>query len=186
MPADMVVNAMLVAMVAHAGQPSDEIPIYHVGSSVSNPVNYQNLCDYMFRYFTAKPWINKDGKPVKVGKFIIWNSMESFHRYIFIRYLLPLKGLGFLSDVLCKYFQQTHDDLSKKIRVLMRLAELYRVYLFFHGIFDNMNSVKLLAAARQGLEKKEMDLFEFDPKMIDWEDYFMNIHLPAVVKYLLK
>ncbi|KAH9699830.1 Fatty acyl-CoA reductase 3 [Citrus sinensis] len=36
-PVDMVVNAMIVAMVAHAKQPSDA-NIYHVGSSLRNPV----------------------------------------------------------------------------------------------------------------------------------------------------
>jgi hypothetical protein len=46
----MVVNAMLVAMVAHANQPGDVV--YHVGSSVRNPVTYLNLQDYGFNYFT--------------------------------------------------------------------------------------------------------------------------------------
>lgn len=85
----MVVNAMLVAMVAHVNQPSDII--YHVGSSVKNPVRYLNLRDYGLRYFTAKPWIDKDGTPVKVGKITILSNMASFRRYMFIRYLLPLK-----------------------------------------------------------------------------------------------
>ena len=88
-PADIVVNAMLVAMMAHANQPSDII--YHVGSSVSNPIRYLNLVDYSLRYFTAKPWINKDGKPIKVGKVTILSNMASFRRYMFIRYLLLLK-----------------------------------------------------------------------------------------------
>jgi hypothetical protein len=29
-------------------------------------------------------------------------------------------------------------------------------------------------------------LFYFDPKVINWDDYFLNIHLPGVVKYILK
>lgn len=97
-PADMVVNAILVAMVAHADHPNDTI--YHVGSSVRNPVRYQNLQDYGLQYFTAKPWINKDGKPIKVGKITMLNSMSSFRRYMFIRYLLLLKVIFYLL-VLC-------------------------------------------------------------------------------------
>jgi len=50
--------------------------------------------------------------------------------------------------------------------------------------FDNMNAEKLQIAARQS--GVEMDLFYFDPKMIDWEDYFMNIHIPGIVKYSFK
>ncbi|KAJ1390241.1 hypothetical protein SESBI_37603 [Sesbania bispinosa] len=90
-PADMVVNAMLVAMVAHANQPSDVI--YHVGSSVRNPVRYSNLQDYALGYFTAKPWINKDGTAVKVGRVTVLTDMDSFRRYMFIRYMILLKVL---------------------------------------------------------------------------------------------
>jgi len=88
-PADMVVNAILVSMVAHANQPSDII--YHVGSSVANPVRYLNFRDYSVRYFREKPWINKEGKPVKVGKVTILSNIDSFYRYMYIRYQLPLK-----------------------------------------------------------------------------------------------
>ncbi|KAK2424199.1 fatty acyl-CoA reductase [Trifolium repens] len=65
-PADMVVNAMLVAMVAHANQLGDAV--FHVGSSVRNPMKYLNLQDYAFKYFKTKPWINKDGKTVHYKK----------------------------------------------------------------------------------------------------------------------
>jgi alcohol-forming fatty acyl-CoA reductase len=88
-PADMVVNAILVAMVGHAKQPSDAI--YQVGSSSRNPLRYGNLQDYGYHYFTRKPWINKDGKAVKVGKVTVLDSMASFHRYMNIHYVLPLK-----------------------------------------------------------------------------------------------
>ena len=89
-PADMVVNAMIVAIIAHAShQPSEAI--YHVGSSMRNPLKYCHLQDYGFRYFSKKPWINKDGKPVIVGKVRVMDSMASFHRYMALRYLLLLK-----------------------------------------------------------------------------------------------
>ncbi|KAK7263379.1 hypothetical protein RJT34_30968 [Clitoria ternatea] len=89
---DTVVNAILVAMVAHAKHPSSDA-IYHDSSStVTRPLRYKNLQDYGFRYFTAKPWINKDGKPVKVSKVTVLSNMDSFRRYMFIRYLLLLKA----------------------------------------------------------------------------------------------
>lgn len=90
-PADLVVNAMIVAIAAHANQPSSENVIYQVGSSVRNPLRYSNLQDYGFRYFTKKPWINKDGKPVKVRKVLVLGDMASFRRYMSVRYLLFLK-----------------------------------------------------------------------------------------------
>lgn len=104
-PADMVVNAMMVAMAANANQPcypdDDQIAIYQVGSSVSNPIRFTCIQDYGLRYFTSNPWIGKDGKPIKVGKVTVLSSMDSFHRYMAIHYLLPLKVClhGLLSRV---------------------------------------------------------------------------------------
>lgn len=86
----MVVNAMIVAMVAHAKQPSD-VNIYQEGSSLRNPVSLGSILDYNFDYFQKKPWINKHGKPVKASKVIFLSNIASFNRYIQIRYLLPLK-----------------------------------------------------------------------------------------------
>lgn len=62
-PADMVVNAMIVAMVAHAKQ-SSYVNIYQAGSSSRNPVTFMNNLDYSFDYFTKMPWIDNNGKPV--------------------------------------------------------------------------------------------------------------------------
>ncbi|XP_020204094.1 fatty acyl-CoA reductase 3-like isoform X1 [Cajanus cajan] len=183
-PADMVVNAMIVAMVAHAKEPSLSDIIYHVGSSTVNSVRYLNLRDYSLKYFTEKPWINKDGKPVKVGKVNILSNMASFRRYMYIRYLLPLKGLEVVNAASCHYFEEMCVDFNRKIRTVMRLVEIYKPYLFFNGLFDNRNSEKLLSLARKG--GAETEIFYFDPKIIDWEDYFMNVHIPGIIKYAVK
>ncbi|KAI4313501.1 hypothetical protein L6164_026476 [Bauhinia variegata] len=181
MPADMVVNAIIVAMVANANQCYDNI--YHVGSSKRNPLRYMNLLDYGYKYFTEKPYMDKDGTPIKVGR-VTFLDMASFQRYMFIHFLLPLKGLKLLNTIFCQYFQKMYRDNNRKIQIAMRLVNLYRPYLFFSGIFDDMNMKELQMAAMQG--GVEMDLFYFDPKMIDWEDYFVNIHVPGTVKYLFK
>ncbi|KAL6276411.1 hypothetical protein ACE6H2_020012 [Prunus campanulata] len=63
-PVDMVVHSMVVAMVANANKSSSII--YHVGSSLRNPINFLNIHSFVFRYCTEKPWIGKDGKRAKV------------------------------------------------------------------------------------------------------------------------
>ena len=50
--------------------------------------------------------------------------------------------------------------------------------------FDDINTEKLRVAARQG--GTETDLFYFDPRVIDWDDYFMNTHIPGIVKCIFK
>ncbi|XP_060173750.1 fatty acyl-CoA reductase 3-like isoform X2 [Lycium barbarum] len=182
-PADMVVNAMIVSMVAHADQRGSQI-IYHVGTSVSNPVEFTLIQDCAFHYFKEHPWIDKQGKPVIVSKVNVLSSMDSFHRYMVLHYLLPLKGLEIVNTVLCQFFQAKYLELHRKIKFVMRLLDLYGPYLFFKGIYDDMNTEKLRRAAKEaGIE---MDAFNFNPKSINWEDYFLNTHIPGVVKYVFK
>lgn len=47
-----------------------------------------------------------------------------------------------------------------------------------------MNTEKLRLLLKES--GAEADLFYFDPKSIDWDDYFMNTHIPGVVKYVFK
>jgi fatty acyl-CoA reductase len=118
----MVVNAIIVAMVAHANQPSDDHVIYHVGSSVRNPITYRYFKEYNFKYFTEKPWINKDGKPVKVGKVTVFSNLASFKRYMFIRYLLPLKVLNYF-----KFLISTIHISSKYVSGITLTYSIYMV-----------------------------------------------------------
>ena len=55
---------------------------------------------------------------------------------------------------------------------------------FFAYSYDDMNIEKLRMAMREN--KVETDVFYFDPKIINWEDYFINTHIPGVVKYVFK
>ncbi|KAK6119897.1 hypothetical protein DH2020_046371 [Rehmannia glutinosa] len=179
-PADMVVNAMMVSMAANADEPTETI--YHVGSSMSNPVLYRRCQEYGLRFFTERPWINKDGKSVIVRKGTELGTVDTVRRYMDIHYLIPLKILSLLNRASCHYFQGTYLGLARKVKFLMRLVELFSPYVFFKGVFDDMNTEKL----RRALEEScgiENDMFFFDPKCIKWDDYFMYTHIAGVVKY---
>ncbi|XP_047972725.1 fatty acyl-CoA reductase 3-like [Salvia hispanica] len=181
-PADMVVNAIIVAMVAHADQANESV--YHVGSSMSNPVKSAWLQSYGQRHFTSHPWIDSNGSPVVVGNVTVFNTMKSFQRYMTLRYLLPLKGLQILNTACCQYFQKRYLEQSRKIKFVLRLIDLYAPYLFFKAFYDDMNTEKLRRAVDEsGLET---EMFYFDPKIINWDDYFMNTHIPGIVKRVFK
>ncbi|XP_024985999.1 alcohol-forming fatty acyl-CoA reductase-like [Cynara cardunculus var. scolymus] len=177
-PADMVVNAMIATITAHANQTFSET-IYHVGSSVSNPLKFTTIqrCGYL--YFTEHPWIEKDGKPVIVGQVRVLSSMASFHRYITLHYFLPLQVLKFVNLVFCQAFGGTYKNLKRKINFVLRLVDLYKPYLFTKSFYDDMNTEKLRRAVKGSGEEDNM--FYFDPTIIDWDEYFQHIHLPGVV-----
>lgn len=77
-----------MTMLVHSNKFHNEV-IYHVGSSFSNPKKYCEIHYYAQLYFTRTPWINRDGKDVKVSELTILSSMASFRKYMFFSYMLP-------------------------------------------------------------------------------------------------
>ncbi|KAL5719570.1 alcohol-forming fatty acyl-CoA reductase [Ranunculus cassubicifolius] len=89
-----------------------------------------------------------------------------------------------LNVICCKYFDHKCKDMNRKISLVVSLVELYAPYIYFKGIFDDLNTERLRIAMEPN--KVDADTFYFDPRSIDWDDYFINIHLPGVLKYNLK
>ncbi|KAL2511103.1 putative fatty acyl-CoA reductase 4 [Abeliophyllum distichum] len=178
-PGDMVVNSMVVAMAVHSNQPSHRL-IYHIGSSRTNPLKYARMRLLMYSFLTKNPLLDKGGNPIRVEKAKILETMTSFHRYIAIRYLPFIKMLKLANMILCNHFESLHANARRRINHSVRLAELYKPYLFFQGIFDDSNAENLRTTIRGS------EAFNFDPECIQWEDYFMNTHFSGIIKYVLK
>ncbi|XP_059314843.1 fatty acyl-CoA reductase 1-like [Lycium ferocissimum] len=182
-PGDMVVNAILAAIIAHTGNQynSSQGLIYHISSSRRNPLKSSDIRLFLFNYFTKNPWINKDGNIIKVGMPTLFNSMDSFRKYISTYYWPLLKILELANLLSWRSFDKTYKDTKRKIDMAIRLAELYKPYLLFHGSFDDANTEGLRMAMK---ECNMDDVLNFDPSCIIWEDYFMKTHLPGAVKHI--
>ncbi|GAY69154.1 hypothetical protein CUMW_269820 [Citrus unshiu] len=87
-------------------------------------------------------------------------------------------------SVLCRRFDDICNELNRRLKLVMVLVNLYKPYMFFQGIFDDTNSEKLRRAMRES--GMELDSFNFDPKSIDWEDYFLNVRIPGLLIYVVK
>ncbi|RWW01847.1 hypothetical protein GW17_00035097 [Ensete ventricosum] len=88
-PGDMVVNAMMATMASHAKQQAEFI--YHMGSSVRNPVSYATLEHCGFRYFLANPRVRRDGSVIQTRRLPFIKSMVFFRVFMTLRYKLPLE-----------------------------------------------------------------------------------------------
>lgn len=51
--------------------------------------------------------------------------------------------------------------------------------------FDDTNAERLRKDI-QNKDTKTEALFFMDPKAINWEDYFMHVHLPGLVKHVIR
>ena len=78
-------------------------------------------------------------------------------------------------------FSRLYADLDRKYRFVMRLVDLYGPFALFRGIFDDANVERL----RMAMPVADRVEFNFDPKTVDWDDYFYKIHIPGVMKYVL-
>ncbi|KAJ1265242.1 hypothetical protein BS78_08G064100 [Paspalum vaginatum] len=185
-PGDMVVNAMMVAMAAHSEEQAQRI--YHLTSSLRNPAPYAVLAKSGHRYFLHNPPRSAAGKTPAVGlsRMRFFRTLPGFRAYMAVRFRLPLEALRLLNVALCGAFSRRYDELSRRYRYVMHLAELYAPYALFKGRFDDTNTETLRAV----MADKEQDYsssgyhFGFDPKCIDWDDYFYRVHIPGVFKYL--
>ncbi|CAA3020498.1 Hypothetical predicted protein [Olea europaea subsp. europaea] len=166
---DMVVNSMLVAMAMHTNQPSHRL-IHHIGSSLRNPLKYEDMRWLMYNYLIKNPLLDTGGKPIKVKKGKILETTASFHRYIAIRYLPFVQMLKLVNMILCNHFRNLHANARRRIDYPIRLAEL----------FDDTTTENLRTTIRGS------EVFNFDPKCIQWDEYFMNTHFPGITKYALK
>ncbi|XP_062199493.1 probable fatty acyl-CoA reductase 4 [Phragmites australis] len=182
-PGDMVVNAMMAATVAHASpERRGQQTVYHATSSLRNPAPYAVLYRTGFRYFSEHPRVGKNGEPVRARKVHFFSTIAAFHLYMVVKYKLPLELLHLLNLLCCGLFSHLYNDLNRKYRFVMHLVDLYGPFALYKGCFDDANMEKL----RLAMAVEDSVAFNVDPKSIDWDDYFYKIHIPGVMKYVLK
>ena len=73
--------------------------------------------------------------------------------------------------------------LAKAERELNRaekLIELYEPFILHNEHVFECENARMLSAALSGEEK---ELFDFEPRQIDWWDYWINVHIPALRRW---
>ncbi|EAZ07989.1 hypothetical protein OsI_30251 [Oryza sativa Indica Group] len=186
-PGDMVVNAMMAAAVAHSGEAGQERPaVYHVSSSLRNPAAYSVLYEAGRRHFTEKPRVGKRGEVIPTKEMHFFKTIASFQVYMLVKYRLPLEILHLVNLLLCGLFSRLYSNLARQYRYVMHLVDVYGPFAFFKGCFDDINLERLRQRMGKSRNPQDDEMFNFDPKTIDWEDYFYRIHIPGVLKYILK
>ncbi|KAJ1269631.1 hypothetical protein BS78_07G226400 [Paspalum vaginatum] len=189
-PGDMVVNSMLAAIVAHSRSRSEEeaatttTVYYQPTSSLRNPVTYGVLYRSGSRHFKEHPRVRANGEVIPNTEMRIFSTIPRFRLYMVLSYKLPLELLHVANLLLCGLFSQLYNDSNRKYKYVMNLVDVYGPFAFFKGCFDDSNLERLRST--MVMKTPEDDMFNFDPKSIDWDDYFYRIHIPGVIKYVCK
>ncbi|KAJ4971515.1 hypothetical protein NE237_004614 [Protea cynaroides] len=180
-PVDMVVNATLAAMAKHGAAGKPEMNIYHIASSVVNPLVFQDLARFMYEHFSSSPYMDSKGRPIHVPKMKFFNSLDDFSSHIWRDTIQKSEQVAAAAS---------NGKLSRKLEIACKkameqakyLANIYQPYTFYGGRFDNTNTQKLM----EELSDEERRSFGFDVKSIDWQDYVSNIHIPGLRRHVMK
>ncbi|KAI3990946.1 hypothetical protein MKX01_026130 [Papaver californicum] len=166
-PGDMVVNAIIVAMVNHTKSifsHDDGDIIYHIGNSKHRePTKIVQLLEYAYEYFCKNPWMG--GGTYEIVRPVFFPTMSSFEEHICNNYV---------------------DSRKQEVQFLKRLAEIFEPYVFSKTTFDTSATDRLRMWTNAYYGPGETDIFDFDPKHINWKDYMVNVHVPGLIKYVVK
>ncbi|HIA03715.1 MAG TPA: hypothetical protein EYN66_17715, partial [Myxococcales bacterium] len=184
-PVDMVCNAMFIT--------ASELlldcykPVYHCGSSHHNQINFLRATDLTslgarrrlrehgenaLERVVLSRW---DSKPAPAGHLLSTKNMGR-----------AAKGLGNLLRSLpaglpsgirkqADKMADGADSAAKQFKQVHEVLELFKPF-----IHDNHYVFECDALMEKQVEEEE---FQFDPKAINWRDYWLNIHMPGMRRW---
>jgi len=128
----MVVNATLAAMAKHGQRRDPGMHIYHIASSIVNPLVFEDLARLLYEHFTASPGIDSKGKPVAVPRMKLFSDMDEFSSYI--RDDAIQRGGKVLNGPSHKKLSQRLKNIfMKSVEQAKYLANIYEPYTFYGG-----------------------------------------------------
>eukprot|EP00793_Prasinoderma_coloniale_P003374 PRCOL_00006610-RA len=169
--------------VAQGPPPADRPPVFHVATSVANPLGIEQFVEHASRHFAEHPMADpKTGEPIRVDPMAIYPDERSFLRDSWLRYQLPLKLASLLPWRDARKDSRRAAVLQKVFDQLAYLASIYASYTFYAGRFDAARTRELY----EGLDDEERELFGFDARAIDWGEYMGGTHPAGLRKFVLK
>lgn len=181
-PVDLVVAAT-IAVAARGPANDDGSPdVTQVASGGTNPLRYRRLVDTVQRYFTENPVYDRDGAPIVVpewtfpGRGRVQKQLETAQNLMDkaekVLHALPLRGK---QAELSARLEETRADIDRAATYV----ELYGKYVECEAVYG----VDKLLALFESLPAADQAEFGFDPRVIDWDAYAYDIHLPSVVEH---
>src|SRR5882672_5188572 len=177
-PVDMVTRGM--TLIAAALVQRNHARLYQLATSAINPVNMARSIEltglaHRKHYKTQQGiehWLKVKFETIPVSK----------QRYE--RLSIPMqKAVVSRINKVATSLNMSKPPLAKTERDLVRaekLIELYEPFILHNEHVFECENARLLSAALSSEEKK---MFDFSPETIDWWDYWINIHIPALRRW---
>lgn len=131
----MVVNATLAAMAKHGVVGKAGMNIYHIASSVTNPLVIQELATLLFEHFEAFPYMDSKGRPIHVQHMKLFHSMDDFSSHI-LTDSVQRREQAAAAGLPEKLSQRLENVYRKSVEQVKHLANIYQPYTFYRGRWD--------------------------------------------------
>ncbi len=186
-PVDFVANAMIAALPVESFPPATPpsagpgLAVFQCASSDRNPFLVGRLRYALDQAFDRRPMIGDDGRPIHPGRLhlidreLFIQRWEEKQRRV-ARYRKWLRRLGIGERRLRKL-----AAIARQIEQLVYFAKIYSPYTHLDCRFADDG----LRALAERLLPDDRELFPFDAKRIDWDDYIVNRHVPGLLSFVL-
>ncbi len=177
-PVDMVCRGM--TLIAAAVVARRNARLYQLATSATNPVNMGRSIE-LTGLAHRKHYRTQNGMDrwLKVKLESISVSKQRYERLSIPMQKAVISGINRVAAAL----HLKKAPLARQERDLARvekLIELYEPFILLNEHVFEAENARLLTAA---LAPEEREQFGFDPENIDWWDYWINIHVPALRRW---
>ena len=180
-PVDLVVAA-IIAAAAEGAAAADSPGIVQVATGDANPLRYQQLVDRVRDWFTERPLYDRNGQPIVVPDWTfpgrgrvegqLRRATSVLERAERVVAALPLRGTA-------AQWGAGIEEKREQARRALSYVELYGAYTECEAVYG----VQRLAELDSRLSAEDHEMFTLDPRVIDWDRYITEVHLPSVVAH---
>ncbi|MGA7795687.1 MAG: SDR family oxidoreductase [Candidatus Acidiferrales bacterium] len=178
-PVDMVCRGMTLIAAAIIARRHE--PIYQLATSASNPCDMGRSIEltglahrkHYRSQQSLENWMRMQFDTIPVSK-------SRYEKFSVPAQKAVVQGINRAASAL----QMKKPPLARQERDLARvekLIELYEPFILHNEQVFEAQNVQLLSAA---LPPEEREAFGYDPSTVDWWDYWINIHIPALRRWV--
>jgi alcohol-forming fatty acyl-CoA reductase len=177
-PVDLV-SAAIITVAAKGPEPEPEV--IQVASGSRNPLHYRRLVDLVSDWFGEHPLYDTKGQPIMVPKWSfsgrgdvkeqLRRATKTLSRAESVLGALPLRGKQ-------AEFGTSLEEKREEAERALGYVEIYGAYAECEAIYG-LDRLIALWDAQSAQDQHE---FCFDPRVIEWDAFVREIHLPSVVK----
>ncbi len=173
------VTAAIVAVAAQG--PDPEPSVVQVASGAVNPFLTWRLIELARRWYSENPLYDDRDQPISPPPFTYpgrgrvqaqltraKRGLETAERLL---HRLPIRGRQ-------AEFSATLEERREQVERALEYVELYGAYTECEATY----SVDRLLERWDRLDETDQAAFSFDPRVIDWEKYLLEVHFPSVMR----